>query len=139
MLFLGYGLAGVAGTLLGGALVARSKIWTFVGAAASFGVVLVLLPAVSGFPPAVSVLVPLWGLIWGLVPLALQTLTLTATPDTPEASSAMFIAMSQLAIAVGAALGGVLVDSAGLTTVFVVSGVIAVGSAVFGSIASRKV
>jgi predicted MFS family arabinose efflux permease len=139
VLFLGYGLAGVAGTLLGGALVARSKIWTFVGAAASFGVVLVLLPIVSGFPPVVSVLVPLWGLIWGLVPLALQTLMLTATPQTPEASSAMFIALSQLAIAVGAALGGVLVDSAGLTTVFVVSGVIAVGSAVFGSIASRKV
>lgn len=139
VLFLGYGLAGVAGTLLGGALVARSKLWTFVGAAASFGVVLVLLPIVSGFPAALSVLVPLWGLIWGLVPLALQTLTLTATPDTPEASSAMFIAISQLAIAVGAALGGVLVDSAGLTTVFVVSGVIAVGSAVFGSIASRKV
>lgn len=139
VLFLGYGLAGVAGTLLGGALIARSTIWTFVGAAASFGVVLVLLPIVSGLPPAVSVLVPLWGLIWGLVPLALQTLMLTATPKTPEASSAMFIALSQLAIAVGAALGGVLVDSAGLTTVFVVSGVIAVGSAVFGSIASRKV
>ena len=75
VIFLGYGLAGIAGTLLGSGLVARAPLWTFVG-----------------------------------VPLLLHTLMLTATPDSPEASSAMFITVSQLAIVVGSAVGGVLVD-----------------------------
>jgi predicted MFS family arabinose efflux permease len=66
---------------------------------------------------------------------ALQTLMLTATPDTPEASSAHVITISQLAIAVGSALGGVLVDSAGLAFLFVISGTVAVASALFGLLA----
>jgi predicted MFS family arabinose efflux permease len=134
-LFLGYGLAGIAGTLLGSALVARSRIATFVGAAVAFGAILVLLPAVSGAPVAVGALFVAWGLIWGLVPLALQTLMLTATPDAPEASSAILITVMQLSIAIGAALGGLLVDSAGLTAVFVVSGTVAILAGAFAAAA----
>lgn len=139
VLFLGYGLAGIVGTLLGSALVARSRIWTFVGAAAAFGVILAVLPALSNAPIIVSILFVAWGIIWGLVPLALQTLMLTATPDAPEASSTMLITVMQLAIAVGSALGGLLVDSAGLAAVFIVSGIIAIASSLFGLIARRGV
>ncbi|GIH20014.1 MFS transporter [Rugosimonospora africana] len=139
VLFLGYGLAGIVGTLLGSALVARSRIWTFVGAAASFGVVLVFLPALSGAPITVSVLFVVWGLIWGLVPLALQTLMLTTTPDAPEASAAVLMSVLQLAIAVGSALGGLLVDSAGLSLVFIVGGIIAIVAGLVASVARHGV
>jgi predicted MFS family arabinose efflux permease len=134
VLFLGYGLAGIAGTLLGSALVARSRIWTFAGAAAAFGAILLALPALTDAPAIVGVLFVTWGLIWGLVPLALQTLMLTATPDAPEASAAVLMSVLQLSIAVGSALGGMLVDSAGLTAVFVVSGLIAIGAGLFAGV-----
>jgi predicted MFS family arabinose efflux permease len=136
-LFLGYGIAGIGGTLLGGPLVARSRVLTFAGASATIGVVLVLLPIVAGIPLAVGVLYVAWGLIWGLVPLALQTLMLTATPSAPEAGSAVLITVMQLALGAGSALGGVLVDSAGLAAVFFVSGPIAVAAALAGLHARR--
>jgi predicted MFS family arabinose efflux permease len=139
LVFLGYGAAGIAGTLLGSALVARSRIWTFVAAAVAFGVILVFLPLLSGAPVIVAILFVAWGLIWGLVPLALQTLLLSATPEMPEASSALLVTVMQLSIAIGAALGGILVDSAGLTTVFVVGGALAVAASIFGALARKGV
>jgi predicted MFS family arabinose efflux permease len=138
LLFLGYGVAGAVGTLAGSALVARSRIGTFVGAAAAFGLVLAVLPLVSGVPAIVSILFVVWGLLWGLVPLALQTLMVVAVPEAPEASSAVLISILQLGIAVGAALGGVLVDSAGVDAVFVAAGATAIGASVFAFIANRS-
>ncbi|MCW2865708.1 MAG: transporter [Actinoallomurus sp.] len=135
VLFLGYGGAGIAGTLLGSAFVARNRIRAFASVAAAFGVALMVLPPLAGHPIIVGVLCVGWGVMWGVVVLALQTLMLTATPDAPEASSAMLITISQLAIAVGSALGGVLVDSAGLAFLFVISGIVAVASALFGLLA----
>jgi predicted MFS family arabinose efflux permease len=138
VLFFGYGTAGILGTLLGSALVARSRIWTFVGAAAGFGVVLAATPVLAGLPGVVAVLFIAWGLMWGLVPLALQTLMLTATPDAPEASAAVLMSVLQLAIAIGAALGGLLVDSAGLDAVFVVAGVTAIASALIAALRATR-
>ncbi|GAA4572348.1 MFS transporter [Planotetraspora kaengkrachanensis] len=104
---------------------------TFAGAAAAFGVVLASLPALAGAPALVSVLIGVWGALWGLVPLALQTHMLTATPHAPEAASSIFITVMQLAIAIGSGVGGVLVDSAGLSTLFVAAGSAAIASALF--------
>jgi predicted MFS family arabinose efflux permease len=137
VLFFGYGAAGIAGTLVGSALVARSRIWSFAGAAAAFGALLALAPALAGYPVIVGAVILFWGLIWGLVPLALQTLMMEATPETPEASAAVLMSVLQLAIAVGSALGGVLVDSAGVETVFVVAGVTALAAALL-AVASQR-
>jgi predicted MFS family arabinose efflux permease len=138
LLFLGYGTAGIAGTLLGSALVARSRIWTLVGASSAFGAILVIVPIVDGLPALVGVLFIVWGLIWGLVPLALQTLMLTATPDAPEASAAVLMSVLQLAIAIGSAVGGLLVDSAGLRAVFVVAGITAIVAAAIAAAGHRS-
>lgn len=138
VLLLGYGLAGIAGTLLGSRPVARSPIWTFVSAATSLGAVLMIVPVLSGTTIAVGVLIVAWGFIWGFVPLSLQTRTLTANPSAPEASSAAFITVAQLAIAAGSALGGVLVDSAGLAVVFLVSGTIMVTAGLLGLLARSR-
>jgi predicted MFS family arabinose efflux permease len=139
LVLLGYGLAGIAGTLLGSRLVSRSRIATFVIAAAAYGAVLILLPALTGTPVIIAVMFLGWGALWGLVPLALQTLMLRSDPAAPEAASAMFITISQLAIAIGAALGGVLIDTAGLTAVFVTSGAVAIAAAVLAAAARRGI
>jgi predicted MFS family arabinose efflux permease len=127
-LLFGYGAAGIGGTLAGTALVARSRIWTFVAASVAFGVILIALPLAAAAPVAVSVLLAGWGLIWGVVPLALQTLMLPVTPAAPEASAAVLMSLLQLGVAVGSAVGGVVVDSAGLTVLFLVSGIVAVAA-----------
>lgn len=127
-LLLGYGAAGIGGTLAGTALVARSRIWTFAAASVAFGVILIALPLAAAAPLAVSVLLAGWGLIWGVVPLALQTLMLPVTPAAPEASAAVLMSLLQLGVAAGSAVGGVVVDSAGLTVLFLVSGTVAVAA-----------
>ena len=137
LVLLGYGLAGIAGTLLGSRLVSRSRIGTFAGAAAAFGALLIVVPGLTGTPVLIAVIFVAWGALWGLVPLALQTLMLRADESAPEAASALFITVSQLAIAAGAALGGVLVDTAGLTAIFVTSGAIAIAASVL-AIAGRR-
>ena len=93
---------------------------------------LVVLPIVTGAPLLVGVLIVAWGVIWGLVPLALQTDMLAEAGDAPEAASAMLITAMQLSIAIGSAVGGLVVDSVGLRTVFVTSGLIAIAAAVSG-------
>lgn len=139
LIFLGYGAMGIVGTLLGTALVHRSKIGSLVGAAVAFGLVLIMLPVLSVAPVAVGILFLAWGVIWGVVPLALQTLMFTATPDTPEASAAILMSLLQLSIAIGSALGGVLVDSAGLAILFIVAGAVAIGGAAFALVARHGI
>jgi predicted MFS family arabinose efflux permease len=139
MVLLGYGLAGITGTLLGSRLVSRSRIGTFAAATAAFGAVLIAIPSLTGTPGIIAVLFLAWGALWGLVPLALQTLMLQSDPGSPEAASAMFITISQLGIAAGAALGAVLVDTAGLTTLFATSGTVAITAAVIAAVSRHGI
>ncbi len=139
MVLLGYGLAGITGTLLGSRLVSRSRIGTFAAATAAFGAVLIAIPSLTGTPGIIAVLFLAWGALWGLVPLALQSLMLQSDPGAPEAASAMFITISQLGIAAGAALGAVLVDTAGLTTLFVTSGTVAITAAVIAAVSRHGI
>jgi predicted MFS family arabinose efflux permease len=130
LVFVGYGVAGIVGPLIGPIFVRRSSRKTFIVAAAGFGVVLLLLPLFSGLPILVAALIALWGILWGLIPLALQTQVLNATPHTPEAASSVLISGLQFAIAIGAAIGGVIVDSSGLIAVSIFAGIVAIAAAV---------
>jgi predicted MFS family arabinose efflux permease len=49
-----------------------------------------------------------------------------ATPDLPEAGSAMFVGIIQVAIAVGSSVGGTIVDRAGIATDFRFGAVLAI-------------
>lgn len=128
-LFFGYGAAGIAGTLVGSPLVARNLTTTFAVAAAGVGVTLLALPVVVLSGTVVGVLIIAWGLLWGVIPLATQVWLLRAAPDAQEPASALNVSTMQISIALGAALGGGLVDSAGVPLVFTVGGVIVVVAA----------
>jgi predicted MFS family arabinose efflux permease len=138
-LFFAYGAAGIAGTLIGGPLVARSRVATFALAAAGVGIALLALPALGTTKIAVGVAVVAWGLIWGLIPLAAQIWMLRAMPDAQEAASAVNVSNMQISIAIGSAVGGLLVDNAGLAPVYVVGGAITLTAALFASIAGSRV
>ena len=137
-LFFGYGTAGIIGTLIGGRLVARSRVGTFAGAALAVGAALIALPELSAIHLAAGIVIVAWGLLWGLIPLAAQVWMLWTVPEAQEAASAANVSNMQISIAAGSALGGLLIDSAGLVAVYTAAGSIALVSAVFALMAGRE-
>lgn len=137
-LFFGYGTAGIIGTLIGGRLVACSQVGTFTGAALTVGALLIALPELGTAHLAAGIVIVAWGLTWGLIPLAAQVWMLRSDPQAQEAASAANVSNMQLSIAAGSAVGGLLVDSAGLVPVYTVAGSIALASAVFALIAGHR-
>jgi predicted MFS family arabinose efflux permease len=56
----------------------------------------------------------LWGTAFGALPLCFSVWIQRGTADLPEAGSAMFVSIIQVAIAAGSAVGGAIVDRAGV-------------------------
>ncbi|SAK90750.1 major facilitator transporter [Caballeronia hypogeia] len=56
----------------------------------------------------------LWGIAFGALPLCFSVWIQRGTADLPEAGSAMFVSIIQVAIAAGSAVGGAIVDRAGV-------------------------
>jgi predicted MFS family arabinose efflux permease len=131
ILFLAYGISGLVGTLVGGILVSRSRIGTMVGILLGIGVVLALIPTLNQSVVGVSILFVLWGFLFGIVPLSLQTWMMASLPDAPEAASAILVTVLQVAIATGSLVGAMLVDSTGLRSDFFVAGGLALLGAIF--------
>jgi predicted MFS family arabinose efflux permease len=121
-LLLVYGAVGFIGTFLGGSLVARSVRGTTLLAALMLATAL-LLSTVIGFV-AGAVVVFIWGVAFGLIPVALTGWMMEAVPDAPEAGQALLVSGFQVAIASGALIGGVTVDNYGISSAMVLSGVL---------------
>jgi predicted MFS family arabinose efflux permease len=136
-LLVGYGAAGILGTIVGGLLVTRSRTWTWVAGALGTGASLIAMASLGQNEVALGVLVVVWGFVWGAIPLVSQVWLLSSAGSHQEPASSVGVTTMQIAIAAGAALGGVLVDSAGLTTVFAVAGAVALAAALIARIVGR--
>ncbi|QUI30134.1 MFS transporter [Streptomyces alfalfae] len=120
-----YGAAGIAGNFVGGALVTRRPHLTFSLAAAVIAAVTLLLPVLGRAQPGAVLLLVLWGLAYGAVPVASQAWFAKAAPDAPEAASVLFTASFQATMSLGALAGGVTVDDTSPSTLMVLGGVTA--------------
>ncbi|MCI3929347.1 MFS transporter [Streptomyces sp. AN091965] len=116
-LLLVYGLAGIGGTVLAGITATRDVRATIIAMSVLLAAVLALFPLVGRSPATGIVLLVLWGLAFGGIPVAVQTWVLKAAPGSTEAATALNTSMFNLAIASGAALGGVVVSAVSLTAV----------------------
>lgn len=124
LMLLGFGVANFAGTLLAGKLLERHPLATLVLMPALVGVAalgLVLLPASV---PGQAVLVAIWGLAFGGVPVAWSNWVANAVPDQAESAGGMVVASVQSAIATGAAAGGAMFSLGGSAGVFVAAAVL---------------
>nr|WP_230468023.1 MFS transporter [Biostraticola tofi] len=124
LLLLGFGVANFAGTLLTGWLLERSPRGTMVLMPALVGVAalaLVLLPASLTVQ---SLLVALWGLAFGGVPVAWSNWVARAVPDQAESAGGMVVASVQSSIAAGAAAGGLMFSFSGITGVYIAAGIL---------------
>lgn len=116
VILLAYGLAGFVGNLLGGWLAGRNARLAIVLTALALALSVALL---AGFGRGVFLALPftaLWGLGFGMLPIAMQTWMFTAAPRYLEAVQALFVSIAQAAIGIGALLGGLLVDGWGVTS-----------------------
>ncbi|MDT0319942.1 MFS transporter [Streptomyces millisiae] len=117
VLLLVFGVAGLCGNFVAGALVAKRPRRTVAGVAVLLTLAMVLLALVGGSGTAAGVALVLWGLGYGAVPVTFQTWILGAAPDAGEAASSLFVSTFNLSIALGAFLGGLAVESVATTSV----------------------
>ncbi|WP_240772338.1 MFS transporter [Nocardia sp. CS682] len=126
LLLLIYGAAGILGNFLGGAAVERHPHATFGCAAALLAGATLLLPLLGQWQAGALVLLIVWGIGYGAVPVSSQAWFTKAAPDTPEAASVLFTASFQATISLGALAGGFVVDRGSPTSVMLYGGLTAI-------------
>ncbi|WP_248323483.1 MFS transporter [Caballeronia sp. Sq4a] len=126
LLLLGFGIIGFFSNALMSMIVAKHLV-------KSVGAMIVLLLAAimsmlllghSHIGETAAMLI--WGIAFGALPLCFSVWIQSGTADYPEAGSAMFVSIIQVAIATGSAVGGAIVDHAGVETDFMLGAVLAV-------------
>ncbi|MDN7764938.1 MFS transporter [Burkholderia cepacia] len=126
-ILLGYGIANFVGTSLAGRVLEhrlRPMLIAMPALMVVLAVALVALVALGRAPMIDAVLVALWGMAFGGVPVAWSTWVTRTVPDEAESAGGLIVAAIQLAIATGAAAGGVVFDANGAAGVFVGAAVV---------------
>ncbi|UOE43668.1 MFS transporter [Agromyces larvae] len=146
---------GMSAALLAGLLVVFG-VATFIGNLAAgpiadrrLGVLLVGVPLAIGVGTAMLALggsnlwlvalgVLVWGTGFGAVPTTVQAWIARVAPDRLESAGGLVVSAFQIAIAVGAAVGGLVVDSAGVQAALIAGGLVAVAGGVVLVAAGRR-
>lgn len=124
LMLLGFGAANFVGTLLAGWLLEKSPRGTMVLMPALVGVTALALVGLPASVPGQVVLLALWGMAFGGVPVAWSNWVARAVPDQAESAGGMVVASVQSAIAAGAAAGGAMFSFSGIDGVFVAAGIL---------------
>lgn len=124
LMLLGFGAANFVGTLLAGKLLERNPLATLVLMPALVGVAALALVLLPASVPGQAVLLAVWGLGFGGVPVAWSNWVASAVPDQAESAGGMVVASVQSAIATGAAAGGAMFNLGGSAGVFVAAAVL---------------
>ncbi|BCG92781.1 MFS transporter [Mesorhizobium sp. 131-2-1] len=123
LVLFGYGIGGFFGNFAGGFLAERN-----LKAAVALAPLLIALSALvlltlGASPVTAAIAVAAWGFAFGAVPVGLQTWLVRAAPDEAESAGGLMVATFQVAIALGAVFGGLLVDNAGVASAFAYCGI----------------
>jgi predicted MFS family arabinose efflux permease len=138
MMLLIMGVAGLAGTYAIGVLLRRALYSLLIGMPLLMAAVAIGLIAFGSSAMAVTVLLASWGLIATAAPVGWWTWMSKVLPDHAEAGGGLMVAVIQLAITVGASVGGLLFDGSGYRATFGASALILGSSAIVALIAARK-
>ncbi|MGI4733699.1 MAG: MFS transporter [Janthinobacterium lividum] len=138
-ILLGFGLANLMGTVLARHLLARHLASSLELMPLLMGLVVAGLVLFGRQPVVASVLVAFWGMTFGVVQVGWPTWLTRTLPDEAESGGGLQVAIVQLAITIGAALGGLFFDLTGVVGVFIGSSVITLVAALVALLALRKV
>ncbi|GBQ14890.1 arabinose efflux permease [Acetobacter cibinongensis NRIC 0482] len=131
VLLLAYGVIGFASNLVASRFLENNLKATLFASKISLVIPFLFLPVLVIFPKFETVLILLWAVAWGALPLCLNTWHRSIETEHSEAAAAMFTLTAQIAIAVGSSLGGVVVDHFGLKANFWMSALIVILSALY--------
>lgn len=128
---LAYGIAGVGGNLVCGWLAERSVQVAILGTSLLLAGAVTLLLFTGGHPSLALLTLVAWGFGFGMLPIAMQSWIFRAAPDALESAAALFVATAQVAVGVGAWLGGVAADRYGIRSAFWVGAAFTMAGAVW--------
>jgi predicted MFS family arabinose efflux permease len=111
---LGYGVAGIFGNLLCGWCVERDVRRAVLGTSLLLGCSILLLVCVGQHPFAAAAAVTMWGVGFGMLPIAIQSWIFSSAPDRLETAAALFVALGQMTMGAGALIGGLAIDHYGV-------------------------
>lgn len=138
-LLLGFGVIGFVSNFTVSTTVVRNLKTSVAAMVSLLMFALLSLPLLQHSPFAVVGVVLAWGIAFGALPLCFSVWIQRATPDLPEAGSALFISVIQVAIAVGSLAGGVIVDHVGIPADFLLGSALALlGLAAVMSLGTRE-
>jgi predicted MFS family arabinose efflux permease len=133
-----FGVAGFAGTFVGGRLVGRSLRGTPLLAAALIASALLFATTATGGLLGAAIVAALWGGAFGLVPVAMTTWMQKALPDASEAGQALLVVAFQISISSGAFVGGQIADASGVAGSLKVGAALAIAAGALILVISRK-
>lgn len=136
-ILLAIGLAACVGNALVGRFVQRSLTGVLVAAPAIMAIVAVSLASFGSSTVAVMALLALWGLASSAA-VGWWTWVTRAAPDQAEAGGGLMVAVVQLAITLGATVGGIVYDASGAIVEFRASAVVLVLAALLAALAGRS-
>ena len=113
LVLLAYGVGGFFGNFAGGVLVARSAKLAIVTGSAAIAVLALVLFVFGASGLVAGIAVGLWGFAFGVLPVGFQTWMVRVASDEAESAGGLLVSAFQVAITVGAVVGGILVDGFG--------------------------
>lgn len=127
-ILLGFGVANFIGTYIAGTLIARSLRLTLTIMPLIIGLAGIGMVSIQGAVAPTAVLVAIWGMAFGGVPVAWSTWITRSVPDEAESGGGLLVAAIQIGIGAGAAAGGFVFDVSGALGVFTISALILLAS-----------
>jgi predicted MFS family arabinose efflux permease len=121
LMLLAMGLAGFAGTVMIGIVLKERLYRTLIAIPLVMAAIAVALLCFGSSPAATAILLGLWGLTATAAPVGWWTWLSKTLPKDAEAGGGLMVAVVQLAIMLGATLGGLLFDSLGYQASFIMS------------------
>lgn len=113
LVLLAFGVGGFIGNFVGGALVARSVKGAIIAASAAIAVLALVLFVAGSSGVVAGIAVGLWGFAFGALPVGFQTWMVRVASDEAESAGGLLVSAFQIAITLGAVIGGILVDGFG--------------------------
>lgn len=110
---LAFGIGGFFGNLAGGFIAERSPRLSIALAAVVLSAMAFLLLAYGASNELAFAATAAWGFAFGGIPVGFQTWNTLAAPDHAETAGALLVTTFQIAISLGAVLGGLLVNGMG--------------------------
>ncbi|EEE05446.1 MFS transporter [Burkholderia multivorans] len=132
------GVAGFVGTILIGAFLKESLYRTLAIIPALMAVIAVALVSFGSSIAASTILLGIWGLVATAAPVGWWTWLARTLPQDAEAGGGLMVAVVQVAIMLGATVGGVLFDAIGYQATFGTSAALLIVAAILAILTARS-